>query len=113
MQSENIRLPRSSLRLLKIIAKSPIEIAPSQKETLVVAQSLIDHGFVIKSVGISPEEITSMCDFFATYLEISPEGEAYLGARRKYLIGIAIAIIIPVLAAALGCLFPLLFQRPL
>lgn len=104
MQSENIRLPKESIRLLKATAKSPIMIAPSQKETLETAQALIDHDLVVKSVGVSPEKITKMDNYFATYLEISPEGKAYLGARRKRIIDLIIAISIPLLAAAVGCL---------
>lgn len=104
MQSENIRLPRESLRLLKATAKSPIMMAPSQKETLETAQVLIDHDLVVKSVGVSPEKITKMDNYFATYLEISPQGKAYLGARRKRIIDLIIAISIPLLAAVVGCL---------
>lgn len=104
MQSENIRLPKDALKLLKETAKSPIMIAPSQKETLEAAEILITHNFVIKTSGISPEKITGIHNYFATYLEISPEGEAYLGARRKRIVDVAIAIIIPVLAAIVGCL---------
>lgn len=103
MQSENIRLPKDALKLLKETAKSPIMIAPSQKETLEAAEILITHDFVIKTSGISPEKIIGIHNYFATYLEISPEGEAYLGARRKRIIDMAIAII-PVLAAIVGCL---------
>ena len=104
MQSEDIRLPRESPKLLKATAKSPIMIAPSQKESLEAAQILVDHGFVIKTSGISPEKITKMDNYFATYLEISPEGKAYLGARRKRIIDLIIAISIPLLAAVVGCL---------
>ena len=104
MQSENIRLPRESLKLLKATEKSPIMITPSQKESLEAAQILVDHDFVIKTSGISPEEITKPGNYFATYLEISQEGRSYLGARRKRIIDLIIAISIPLLAAAVGCL---------
>ena len=104
MDIDGIRLDRKSLKLLKKLGKYEARIPPSEKELLKAAKPLIKNELVDKQVGFSDGEITEFHDLYDTFLKISPKGIAFLEARKRRRIDLAIAILLPIAVAVIGAL---------
>lgn len=104
MDIDGIRLDKKSLKLLKKLEKYEARISPSEKELLQAARPLIENELVDKQVGFSDGEVTGFHDLYNTFLKINQKGIAFLEARKRRRIDLAIAILVPIAVAVIGVL---------
>lgn len=104
MDIDGIRLSRESLKLLKKLETYEARIPPSEKELLQAARPLIENELADKQVGFTDGEVTGFHDLYDTFLKINQKGIAFLEARKRRRIDLAIAILVPIAVAVIGVL---------